>query len=94
MQSSGTPDKADFPYQGPIKVTDKRQLPKVEVVPAQQDVFTSMLEKTFRFVVQQPEFLAILQYPRPIRKKFGRELGRLMSTVPNLREVGFRGPKA
>ena len=81
-------------YKRNVKVTDKRGTPKVEVVPAQQDVFTSMLEKTFKFVVEQSEFYTILQYPRPVRKKFGRELGKLMSTFPHMSKAGFRGPKA
>lgn len=73
-----------------VRVKDKRV--KVSVQPKQKDVFQSLTDKIFAFVVEQPEFYTILQYPLPVRKQFGREVGKLISRFPHFKKAGFRDP--
>jgi hypothetical protein len=47
------------------------------------DPATELINKTFRFIVEQPEFYHILQLSRAERKMVAKQIAKVMTTFPH-----------
>ena len=67
---------------------------KLDVVVAEApDPVTVLMQKTFQFIVNQPEFYHVLGLPAGVRKQIGRDFGKLLTRVPHMRRVLNEGTK-
>lgn len=73
----------------PAKETDTRYEDnmKVTLEPEVVDPVDALMNKTFDFIISQPEWYAMLQLPRGVRKELGRKFGKLLTTFPHFNKV-------
>lgn len=55
--------------------------------PAPADPVDVLLHRTFQFIISQPEFPALLNLPKPVRKKIGQDFGRMLTRFPHFSKV-------